>query len=63
MIKKAGKFNISVLTEDAPFSLFQHFGFQSGRDVDKFADVAYDDRLATGSATFRNTPTRYSAAR
>ncbi len=48
MIKAAGKFNVSVLTEDAPFSLFQHFGFQSGRDVDKFADVAYDDRLENG---------------
>jgi flavin reductase (DIM6/NTAB) family NADH-FMN oxidoreductase RutF len=48
MIKKSGKFNISVLTEEAPFSLFQHFGFQSGRDVDKFADVAYNDRLANG---------------
>lgn len=48
MIKAAGKFNVSVLTEDAPFSLFQHFGFQSGRDVDKFADVSYDDRLSNG---------------
>ena len=48
MIRKAGKFNVSVLTEDAPFSLFKHFGFQSGRDVDKFADVAYEDRLANG---------------
>ncbi|MBR2812374.1 MAG: flavin reductase, partial [Solobacterium sp.] len=48
MIKKAGKFNVSVLTEEAPFSLFQHFGFQSGRDVDKFADVEYNDRLANG---------------
>ena len=48
IIKKAGRFNVSVLTEDAPFSLFQHFGFQSGRDVDKFADVEYSDRLANG---------------
>ena len=48
IIKQAGKFNVSVLTEDAPFSLFQHFGFQSGRDVDKFADVSYDTRLDNG---------------
>ncbi len=48
IIKKTGKFNVSVLTEDAPFSLFQHFGFQSGRDVDKFANVDYNDRLANG---------------
>jgi flavin reductase (DIM6/NTAB) family NADH-FMN oxidoreductase RutF/flavodoxin len=48
VIKKSGKFNISVLTEDAPFSLFQAFGFRSGRDTDKFADVSYNDRLANG---------------
>ena len=48
MVMKAGKFNISILTEDAPYSLFQHFGFQSGRDVDKFADLPYDDRMANG---------------
>ena len=36
IIKETGEFNLSVLTEEAPFSLFQRFGFQSGRDVDKF---------------------------
>ena len=45
---KTGRFNLSVLTENAPFSLFQQFGFQSGRDVDKFADVTYNDRMANG---------------
>jgi len=48
MVMKAGKFNISILTEDAPFKVFQHFGFQSGRDVDKFADCEYDVRMANG---------------
>ena len=41
LIRKTGVFNATVLTESAPFSLFQHFGFQSGRDVDKFAGTAY----------------------
>lgn len=36
MILKAGKFTVSVISKDAVFSLFKHFGFQSGRDVDKF---------------------------
>jgi len=36
-IEKSGIFNISVLTESATMDLFRHFGFQSGRDVDKFA--------------------------
>ena len=48
MIAKAGKFNVSVLTEEAPYSLFQRFGFQSGRDTDKFADLPYEDRTANG---------------
>ena len=48
MVAKAGRFNISILTEDAPYSIFQQFGFQSGRDVDKFAGLDYDDRMANG---------------
>ncbi len=47
MIKKTGVFNVSVLTTDAPFRLFQHFGFQSGRNVDKFADME-EFRTANG---------------
>ncbi len=41
MIKKSGRFNVSILTEEVPFSVFEHFGFQSGRNVDKFADADY----------------------
>lgn len=36
-IKKCKKLNISVLSESATFDIFKHFGFQSSRDVDKFA--------------------------
>jgi len=36
-IEKSGIFNISVLTESAEMDVFRRFGFQSGRDVDKFA--------------------------
>jgi flavorubredoxin/flavin reductase (DIM6/NTAB) family NADH-FMN oxidoreductase RutF len=38
LIMKTGMFNVSVLSEEVPFKVFQQFGFQSGRDVDKFAD-------------------------
>ena len=38
VIKQTGKMNINCLTTDAPFSVFEKFGFQSGRNVDKFAD-------------------------
>jgi len=37
MIVKTGEFNISILTTETPFDVFKNFGFQSGRDVDKFA--------------------------
>lgn len=36
MIVKTGKFTVSVISQDAVFDLFKHFGFQSGKDVDKF---------------------------
>jgi flavin reductase (DIM6/NTAB) family NADH-FMN oxidoreductase RutF len=42
MIVDSGKFNISVLTEKASFSIFERFGFASGRDKDKFA--GYDEK-------------------
>ncbi len=58
MVMKAGKFNISIITQDAPYKLFQHFGFQSGRDVDKFADVDYDCRMSNG---IRYVPTYTNA--
>ena len=38
VIKQTGKMNINCLTVDAPFKVFEVFGFQSGRNVNKFAD-------------------------
>ena len=38
VIKQTGKMNINCLTVDAPFTVFEKFGFVSGRNVDKFAD-------------------------
>ncbi len=35
--KQTGIMNINCLSQDAPFSVFEQFGFQSGRTVDKFA--------------------------
>ena len=40
VIKQTGKMNVNCLTEDAPFAVFESFGFQSGRNVDKFADCS-----------------------
>lgn len=40
LLKEGGEFNISILTENAPFSIYKRFGYQSGRDTDKFAGLA-----------------------
>ena len=38
VIKQTGKMNVNCLTTEAPFKVFEAFGFVSGRNVDKFAD-------------------------
>lgn len=38
VIKQTGKMNVCVLSKEAPFDVFKQFGFQSGRNTDKFAD-------------------------
>lgn len=48
IVAKTGVFNVNTLSVKAPFSLFQQFGFQSGRNVDKFGGVSYNDRSANG---------------
>ena len=40
VILKSGKMNVNTLTVDAPFKVFEAFGFRSGRDVDKFKDCS-----------------------
>ena len=40
LIAESGVFAVSLLDQSAPFGLFQHFGFQSSRDVDKFAGLS-----------------------
>ena len=38
MISRTGEFTVSVISQKASFDLFKHFGFQTGREVNKFAD-------------------------
>ena len=47
MILATGECNLSVLSQDAVFWIFQHYGFQSGRDVDKFENLP-EMRTANG---------------
>ena len=48
IIAKTGEFNISILTESVPFSIFEQFGFRSGKDTDKFTACDYNDRSTNG---------------
>ena len=41
MILKTGKFNVSCLTEKVDFSTIERFGFESGRNVDKFGGLSH----------------------
>lgn len=49
MIKNTKRFTASIISEDASFELFKHFGFQSGRDVNKFADFTDCKRTSNGT--------------
>ena len=48
MVLETGKFNISNLTTSTPFSLLEHFGFQTGAKVDKFKDYEWKETSANG---------------
>ena len=48
LVKEGGRFNVSILSEDASFDTFQHFGFQSGRETDKFGGYAHCKRAENG---------------
>ncbi len=50
IIQKTGVMNVCTLNEQAPFQIFQHFGFQSGRNVDKFAEYDHFDVASNGVA-------------
>ena len=39
MVSRTGKMNVCCLTEETPFSVFEAFGFKSGKDTDKFEGI------------------------
>ncbi len=57
IIKNSGKMNINCLSVDAPFEVFERFGFQSGRNTDKFAgcDVLRSDNGLVFLSRFINS--------
>ena len=53
MIAATNKFNVSLIDQTAPFAIFKRFGFQSGRETDKFA--GFDGAVRTGNGLMRLT--------
>lgn len=41
LIDSTGRFTISILSQNTPLEFIGHFGFKSGRDIEKFTDVKY----------------------
>lgn len=41
MVERTGKFNVSILSQDAKFETFKHWGFQSGANVDKAIGITF----------------------
>ena len=52
-IKRHGVFSLSILAEDSDASLIGTFGFRSGKDTDKFAQVDY--RMAENVPVIRDS--------
>lgn len=48
MIQRTKKFNLSILSLDAKFETFKHFGYQSGKDVNKFESYESAKRSPNG---------------
>ena len=63
MILESGSFTASVISCDADFGLFKHFGFQSGRDTDKFRDFTDCNRTANGELYITKGTNAYISAK
>lgn len=63
MILRTGSFNVSAVSTAAGFDLFRHFGMQSGRDVDKFADFSDASRSENGLFYLTRGANAYFSAR
>lgn len=66
MIRKTGVFNVSVLTESAPFEVFKQFGFCSGRDHGQICGQGISEereRTLLCSRTYQRADFRESGGR
>ncbi len=62
MVAKTGEFNVSILSEKSKFDTYKHWGFQSGRDVDKLEAVNFC-RSANGLVYLPDEANAYLSAK
>lgn len=63
MIVSAGEFNLSVLSVEADFSVYERFGYHSGRDTDKFPSGGNEKRSSNGIAYIDTVSCSYISAK
>ena len=63
LITDSGVFNVSMLTTETPMTVFEHFGFQSGRTVNKFANYESEHRAVNGVLYIPKYTNSYLACR
>ena len=54
-IKESGVFTVSILSKETPMKLIGHFGFKSGREIDKFKNVKYKVGVTGAPIVLENT--------
>ena len=61
MIVASKEFNVSMLSTSVPFEVFKHFGFQSGKDINKFDN--FEHKIASNGIAYldKNTSAYLSA--
>lgn len=62
MVQRTRKFNISVLCEGTAFDMFKRFGYQSGKDIDKFHEFADTKRSPNGVLYLTRNTNAYMSA-
>lgn len=62
IIAKTGEFNVSILTENSKFETYKHWGFQSGKDVDKLEAISFK-RAENGITYITNETNAYISAK
>jgi len=62
MIQRTKKFNVSILSEGVGFDVFKNFGFQSGKNADKFTNFSATKRSPNGVLYITENTNAYISA-